>query len=161
MGAFHLQMSGSDIGDARIAFGGMAATPKRAVHTEAALRGQVWNERAVGAAQAALENDFTPISDMRASAHYRLSVAKSLLSLAACMLKQAEPVSKHAWSDYGAALMSKLDAGAASSAGRADHVRGAAHQELRHDSAQKHVTGEATYIDNLPEPAGLLTSILD
>jgi len=57
----------------------MAATPKRAVHAEAALRGKVWNEHTVDDAQTALENDFTPISDMRASAHYRLSVAKNLL----------------------------------------------------------------------------------
>jgi xanthine dehydrogenase large subunit len=52
--------------------------------------------------------------------------------------------------------MSKVDSGAASSGRRSDNVRGAVHQELRHDSAQKHVTGEATYIDDLPEPAGLL-----
>jgi xanthine dehydrogenase large subunit len=52
--------------------------------------------------------------------------------------------------------MSKLDLGATRSGGRVDKVRGAAHQELRHDSAAKHVTGEAAYIDDLPEPAGLL-----
>jgi xanthine dehydrogenase small subunit len=79
MGAFHLRMAGSDILDARIAFGGMAATPKRAMQTETVLRGKHWNERTLADAQAALENDFAPISDMRASAHYRLSVAKNLL----------------------------------------------------------------------------------
>jgi xanthine dehydrogenase small subunit len=79
MGAFHLRMVGSDIVAARIAFGGMAATPKRALQTETALCGKEWNQRTLADAQAALENDFTPISDMRASAQYRLSVAKNLL----------------------------------------------------------------------------------
>lgn len=68
-GAFHFLKDGS----ARIAFGGMAATPKRALLTEAALKeGQA-------AAEAALEKDFAPISDMRASAAYRMETAKALL----------------------------------------------------------------------------------
>lgn len=65
--------------DARIAFGGMAATPRRAAHAEAALTGQPWTAAAVEAAAAALALDFTPISDMRASAAYRLEAARNLL----------------------------------------------------------------------------------
>jgi xanthine dehydrogenase small subunit len=65
--------------DARIAFGGMAATPKRAVATEAALTGQPWTEAAVRTAAEALARDFQPIDDMRASAAYRLQAAKNLL----------------------------------------------------------------------------------
>jgi xanthine dehydrogenase small subunit len=67
------------ITDARIAFGGMAATPKRATACEAALVGQPWSEAAVCAAAEALTQDFQPISDMRASADYRLRAAKNLL----------------------------------------------------------------------------------
>mgnify|MGYP001216130682 CR=1 FL=1 len=37
-----------------------------------------------------------------------------------------------------------------------DRIRGAAHDPREHDSALRHVTGEALYIDDLPEPAGLL-----
>jgi xanthine dehydrogenase small subunit len=57
----------------------MAATVERAAAAEAAIVGQSWNEAAVSAAQAAIERDFAPLSDMRASAAYRLQVAKNLL----------------------------------------------------------------------------------
>jgi xanthine dehydrogenase small subunit len=80
LGAFFIHLDGSTIAEARIAFGGMAATPKRAVHAEAALRGQLWNEAAVSAARSALEQDFSPIDDMRASAAYRMKVAKNLIN---------------------------------------------------------------------------------
>jgi len=78
-GAFALTLEGSKIGEARVAFGGMAATPKRAVACEAALTGHDWNEATVLAAAEALERDFQPLSDMRASAAYRMTVAKNLL----------------------------------------------------------------------------------
>ncbi|RYE34004.1 MAG: xanthine dehydrogenase small subunit [Hyphomicrobiales bacterium] len=79
-GAFRL-MLGSDgrISEARLAYGGMAGIPKRAAAAEAALVGQRWNEAAVGAAIAALPQDFTPLDDMRASAQYRLRIAGNLL----------------------------------------------------------------------------------
>ena len=57
----------------------MAATPRRAARAEAALRGSRWDHDAAGAASAALEDDFQPLSDLRASADYRLRVAKNLL----------------------------------------------------------------------------------
>jgi xanthine dehydrogenase small subunit len=63
----------------RLAFGGMAATVRRAPHAEAALVGRAWTEDAVAAAQTALANDFQPLSDMRASAAYRMQVAQNLL----------------------------------------------------------------------------------
>ncbi len=56
---------------ARIAFGGMAATPKRAALTEAALIGQPWNEATARAGMAALGQDYQPLTDMRATAAYR------------------------------------------------------------------------------------------
>ena len=70
---------GAVIVSARIAFGGMAATPKRALRAEAALIGRPWNEAALAAATAALAQDYTPLSDMRASAAYRMKVAQNLL----------------------------------------------------------------------------------
>ncbi len=57
----------------------MAATPKRAKAVEAALVGQPWNASTVEAAMAAYAADFTPISDMRASAEYRMLAARNLL----------------------------------------------------------------------------------
>ena len=65
--------------DARIAFGGMAATPKRAASTEAALIGQDWTEASVRAAMHALDSDFQPLTDMRASSAYRAKVARNVL----------------------------------------------------------------------------------
>ena len=62
-----------------MAVGGMAATPKRATTTEAALNGQPWTEASARAAMAALAVDYAPLSDMRASSAYRLSTAQNLL----------------------------------------------------------------------------------
>ncbi|WP_338720528.1 xanthine dehydrogenase small subunit [Devosia sp. XK-2] len=67
------------VGMARIAFGGMAATPKRAKAVEAALVGQPWTMETVEAAISKFAEDFQPISDMRASAQYRLLTAQNLL----------------------------------------------------------------------------------
>ncbi|MDP5238318.1 xanthine dehydrogenase small subunit [Uliginosibacterium sp. 31-16] len=67
------------ITSARLAFGGMAATPRRASAAEAALLGQPFELRSVEAAMAALDTDFQPLDDMRASAAYRLMVARNLL----------------------------------------------------------------------------------
>lgn len=67
------------VAQVRLAFGGMAGIVKRAAQAEAALQDRAWDEAALKAAQAALAQDFTPLSDMRASAAYRLQVAQNLL----------------------------------------------------------------------------------
>ena len=83
LGAFRFSVSAGRVVEARVAYGGMAATPKRAVQCEAALNGVSldspgdWQR-----AQQALDRDFSPIDDMRASATYRAKVAKALLSKA-------------------------------------------------------------------------------
>ncbi|WP_262692229.1 xanthine dehydrogenase small subunit [Kordiimonas aestuarii] len=64
---------------ARIAYGGMTATPKRAAMAERALVGRAWTMDNMEAAVAALAEDFAPISDMRASADYRMMAAQNLL----------------------------------------------------------------------------------
>ncbi len=78
-GAFRLTLGEGRIADACIAFGGMAAVPKRARAVEAALIGKPWTEATILAAQPAFAEDFTPISDMRASAEYRLRTAENLM----------------------------------------------------------------------------------
>ncbi|WP_449395071.1 xanthine dehydrogenase small subunit [Devosia riboflavina] len=67
------------VGMVRIAFGGMAATPKRAKAVEAALVGKPWKMETIEAALPAFAEDYQPISDMRASAEYRLLTAQNLL----------------------------------------------------------------------------------
>jgi xanthine dehydrogenase small subunit len=79
-GAFRVFVNDAGtIGMVRIAFGGMAATPKRARAVEAALVGKAWKMETIEAAIAAFAEDFQPISDMRASAEYRLLTAQNLL----------------------------------------------------------------------------------
>jgi xanthine dehydrogenase small subunit len=75
-----------------IAFGGMAGTPKRAANVEAALVGAPWNATAVAAAMEALGADYTPLTDWRASADYRLLVAKNLLKRFHLETQGSEPV---------------------------------------------------------------------
>ena len=77
--AIGLEGDGERVRHVRLAYGGMAATVRRAAHAEAAVLGRPWNQATVQAAMAALEQDFTPLTDMRASAAYRLQVAQNLL----------------------------------------------------------------------------------
>jgi xanthine dehydrogenase small subunit len=78
-GAFAITLAGGKVVSARIAYGGMAAVPKRCTQTEASLIGQDWTQDSVAAAMAVLDGELTPISDMRASAAYRSLVARNLL----------------------------------------------------------------------------------
>jgi xanthine dehydrogenase small subunit len=79
--AFKLKLDASgNVASIRIAFGGMAGTPKRASHTEAFLTGKPWNEATVNAARAELAKDYQPLSDWRASADYRMLAAQNLLT---------------------------------------------------------------------------------
>jgi xanthine dehydrogenase small subunit len=80
MSAVRLDLDGNRIAGARIAYGGMAATPKRAAAAEAELTGASLGEpNSWRAAIAALAEDFQPLTDQRASAAYRMIVAKNLL----------------------------------------------------------------------------------
>jgi xanthine dehydrogenase small subunit len=74
-----LQLDGGVVRAARFAFGGMAAIVKRAKGAEAAVVGQPWTEATVQAAMAALDGDYTPLSDLRSSAAYRRRTARGLL----------------------------------------------------------------------------------
>ena len=77
--AINLQVEGGKVIAASIGAGGVAATPVRAVKTEAALTGQPWTQATVRQAMATLRAEFSPISDMRASAAYRSEVLGNLL----------------------------------------------------------------------------------
>jgi xanthine dehydrogenase small subunit len=77
--AFAFTFDGGTVKQARIAFGGMAATPKRAAAAEALLAGRAWTEDALAGAMAALAQDYAPLSDMRASGSYRMRAAQNLL----------------------------------------------------------------------------------
>jgi xanthine dehydrogenase small subunit len=78
-GAFNIALNEGVVTKARIAFGGMAATPKRATAVEAALIGQPWNDATIATAQAFFVEDYAPMSDQRGSAAYRMILTQNLL----------------------------------------------------------------------------------
>jgi xanthine dehydrogenase small subunit len=86
--AFRLRLVDGIVRDIRTGFGGMAATPARAIAVEDALKGRKWNEATIRMAQVVMDNAFTPLSDMRASAAYRRTVARNLLLK--CYLETSE-----------------------------------------------------------------------
>ncbi|MDI1273344.1 xanthine dehydrogenase small subunit [Polaromonas sp.] len=75
----NLQLEGGKVSSISIGAGGVAATPARAVQTEAFLRGKAWTQATVRGAMGVLRGEFTPLSDMRASASYRSEVLGNLL----------------------------------------------------------------------------------
>jgi xanthine dehydrogenase small subunit len=97
---FSIEVDGDTIAAVRLAFGGLAGIVKRAAKAEAALLGQPWNEASVAAAQAALAEDFTPLSDMRASAGYRRQVAANLLQRFWLETRTEQPLPVHATSVF-------------------------------------------------------------
>jgi xanthine dehydrogenase small subunit len=81
LGAFYLRLDQlGRVADIRLAYGGMAGIPKRAAAVEAALLGKAWTELNIKAAAAELGKDFSPLSDWRATAEYRLLTAKNLIT---------------------------------------------------------------------------------
>ncbi|MGR3760113.1 xanthine dehydrogenase small subunit [Roseobacteraceae bacterium NS-SX3] len=80
LGAFNVTVEDGTVAGARIAYGGMAGIPKRAKHVEDALIGQPWSEATIRKAAAGFDQDFTPMTDMRASAGYRLETARNMLA---------------------------------------------------------------------------------
>jgi len=77
--AFSLQIENGEVRNARVCYGGMAGIPKRAANCERALNGRQWNQQTINQGMQAMLEDFTPLTDMRASAQYRMKVAQNLL----------------------------------------------------------------------------------
>ena len=86
--AFNIEIVKNRIQNVRIAYGGMAAIPKRAIYCEKILSNSLVTEEIIHKAKKALEKDFKPISDMRASGLYRMEVAKNLLEKCCAEIKQ-------------------------------------------------------------------------
>lgn len=78
-GAFNITVKNGKVSTARIAFGGMAGTPKRAIHVEQTLIDQAWTTSTIDAALPAFDQDYQPMTDMRASAAYRQTTAQNML----------------------------------------------------------------------------------
>ncbi len=149
--AFLLELDDGVVRDARVCYGGMAGVPKRAANAEKLLPGLQWNADAAERAAEVLERDFEPISDWRASAGYRMRSAQNLLRRfwletaggSACSLGTGIPAERK--------LPAPLPPDPVQQAGSA-----CVHNAMAHDSAVKHVTGKAVYVDDIREPTGLL-----
>ena len=146
--AFRVRLAGDEVVEARAAFGGMAAIPRRASAVERALAGRRLDGAAVAAARTALAAEFSPIDDLRASAWYRMTVAGNLIARLAIEL--TGPHARSVWRKRtrGSGPMSKLERGLGPG--------GPVHAACAHDSAARHVTGEAVYVDDMPAPDGLV-----
>ena len=123
---------------ARLAYGGVAAIPSRAIKTEGALIGRMWNEKTAEELCAQIPSEFRPISDVRGTAEYRGALIESLFK-------------KFYWETTEPAEQSlekepKLNLSTLSRQNRS----------LPHESAHKHVTGEAIYVDDHPVSRKLL-----
>ncbi len=105
---FALELRDNTVAHIRLAFGGMAGTVKRAAATEAALLGMAWDQRTVDIAKAAMLADFEPLSDMRASAAYRMQVAQNLLQRFWLETRSSKPLAStetSVWNDMAAARL--------------------------------------------------------
>jgi xanthine dehydrogenase molybdopterin binding subunit/xanthine dehydrogenase small subunit len=124
--AFDIETDKTDtVTKARLAFGGVAATPSRARKTEKFLVGKAWSEDAVRGACAVLATEFKPISDARGSADYRAALITSLL---------AKFYHEPSWTEDTAPLPEPVIP---------------PDRPLPHESGHKHVNGEALYADDV------------
>ena len=90
--ALAISLDGDTVSGVRFVFGGMAATVRHAERAEAAVLGKRWTQATVDAARQALGEDFTPLTDMRASAGYRMQVARNLLRRFWLETRTADPL---------------------------------------------------------------------
>ncbi len=122
---------------ARLAYGGVAATTVRARRTEAALLGQPWNEATLARVLPILSDELHPINDVRGSAEYRRGLITSLLEKFFALDGSPEPlaIDKRPITQPPALLPSR---------------------PIPHESAVGHVTGAAQYVDDQPARVGML-----
>ena len=130
-GAFAVRLNAEgNISDARLAYGGVAAMPVRATKTEQALIGKPWKPETCEQILSILEKEFSPISDVRGSANYRQQLIKTLLR-------------KFFTEGQGGAVSEPPP-----DIRRLGNRRSLVESALPHESAHKHVTGEAIYVDD-------------
>jgi xanthine dehydrogenase molybdopterin binding subunit/xanthine dehydrogenase small subunit len=147
-----LDQSGA-ICHARLAYGGVAAMPTRALKTEAALLGKPWTAETAQGLLPILQSEFTPISDVRGAAEYRSALITSLLER---FYFDSRLDRKPGRDDFHVVpfLKSKardgLEVVPTRSMGRPIVSVASRNRPLPHESAHKHVTGEARYTDDLP-----------
>ena len=157
--AFAIELDGETGCSDRLAFGGMAATSSAPRQAEAALLGQPWNEGQRAGARAA-GADFTPLTDMRASAEHRLQVARLVQRFWLENPRRADGAQSAGADQRLRHLAARGPTMNANSLRhrprRCSPPDRPASASAAHESAHLHVAGEAAYIDDLPELAGTL-----
>ena len=148
--AFHLRIDSTRIADTRVVFGGMADIPKRAIHCEQALLGAAWDERTINLARQALNEDFTPITDLRASADYRMGVSKNMLTRLFIEINNSDTNTRV--SRYAITCQNTVSFPSSKYIDKKDTVG----MRVPHDSATKHVSGKAVYTDDHPAYENML-----
>jgi xanthine dehydrogenase large subunit len=137
-GAFRVECDAAGVvTEARLAFGGVAATPVRAFKAEAALVGKTL-KAAAGEVATVLRTEFSPIDDVRGGAEYRRGLIVSL------------------WEKFAGGEQSLAQDGALDFAMGAPVTPTDASRALRHDSAVGHVTGRALYVDDTAQRRPML-----
>ena len=86
--SFNVEFKNNKVKKIRIAYGGMANIPKRAINCEKILLNSSLSDNIINKAKKSLEKDFKPITDARASQKYRMEVAKNLLEKCFLEIKQ-------------------------------------------------------------------------
>ena len=124
----------------RLAYGGVAAMPARAKKTEAALLGKVWSEAAMESVLPVLQAEFTPISDVRGSAEYRRALVTSLLEK--FFYSAGDEVTSLKLEKQSQRLLTSTLRSTATEDGSSPT------ESPPHESAHKHVTGQALYTDD-------------
>ncbi|MDB6019466.1 MAG: xanthine dehydrogenase, molybdenum binding subunit apoprotein [Pedosphaera sp.] len=120
---------------ARLGYGGVAAMPARARKTEEVLLGKPWSAELIASVLPTLRSEFTPISDVRGAAQYRQGLITRLLEKF-----YAETTAQNQPSAFRAlALPVPIS-----------------DRPEPHESAHKHVTGEAIYTDDQTTAKGML-----
>ena len=86
--SFNVELENNKIKKIKVAYGGMANIPKRAVNCEKILLNSFLSDNTINKAKKSLEKDFKPITDVRASKKYRMEIAKNLLEKCFQEIKQ-------------------------------------------------------------------------
>ena len=138
--AFAIELDASDVVTAaRLAYGGVAATPVRARKTEAFLAGKAWNRTTLDSALEVLGSEFAPIRDVRSGPEYRRGLIVSLFEkffVGASSLAQDAPL------DF---QIAPAWPGHSETEGNPSHAES---RDLKHESADGHVSGRAAYVDD-------------
>ena len=156
--AFVVDLEGDIVRHARLAYGGVAATPVRAKKTEAFLIGKPWNEDTLRGARAVVASELSPIDDHRSGAEFRRDLVTSLLEKffrGETSASQDRPISFERDGDYddtGAICSSQRAVVSESSRTKTTDTSRA----LSHESAVGHVTGSALYVDDVARRRDML-----